>query len=709
MLSAALERAGWAEVVVLGRADVLGPRRVAVGAITLIAQPEPDAQTHLLVPLMRQLSRRSRRPQRHDLRADAQWFRNRLAKLQPQLVLAMDPSALAVCHEAVLSERGKGCRVELAYDRSLPVNHDSIDDHDERSAMPDVEIGLAASTGLAAGDRWPVRLRGHVPAVYPIPLDLAETAAVAAPLKRALKDKTRPRVGVFLPRALTRARLGQLARLIRVLDEGQPVVFAAPDQVRRVARALWRRRRRAHVEPLPDDDDVCEIVRLLDVVVCPSSWEPALPPTIPAIACAIQSGALVASRTVVAELATGHEVDDASVDAIARAIRTAGASRSRSTPRNAETPRPHLTYSHQAKIAGGGFGTQEQVKVKLGIGPRNGNGQAWAWAQALRRRRPELSVEAFAAQYQSTGILMTHECDISIPLKDWKRREWQRWWAHRLRMQYTHLLIEQGLAAAGPLKGSSFVNELPLLLDSGLHVALVFRGSEIRNPAGHAARERWSPFAEPSDPLTEKLQGISDVSRRALMTYGVPVFVTTLDLLDDVPNATWLPQALDLGMWAPGEAILQRPRPVILHAPSSTMLKGSHWVDEACQPLHDAGVIEYQHLRDVPFAEMPSRIRKADIVIDQLALGSYGVLALQAMACERMVIGHVSDRVRGRLGEPLPVLQAEPPDLRRVLENVLAEAEWARSFARRGREYVLRFHSGDESADRLLHRLMGMK
>lgn len=76
------------------------------------------------------------------------------------------------------------------------------------------------------------------------------------------------------------------------------------------------------------------------------------------------------------------------------------------------------------------------------------------------------------------------------------------------------------------------------------------------------------------------------------------------------------------------------------------------------------------------------------------------------MACQRLVIGHVNDRVRERLEEPLPVLQAEPPDLRRVLEEALAEAEWARSFADRGREYVLRFHSGDESADRLLHRLM---
>ncbi|MGI8574481.1 MAG: hypothetical protein ACR2MA_03885 [Egibacteraceae bacterium] len=358
------------------------------------------------------------------------------------------------------------------------------------------------------------------------------------------------------------------------------------------------------------------------------------------------------------------------------------------------------------------FGYRRQVEAlrahglagegsKLAIGPRNGNGQAWAWAQALRHHAG-LPVEVFTAEYSSGRLAMTHRTDVSIPLKDWKRREWQIWWAHRLQTQFSHVLIEQGLTACGWLNGKGFFDDLPAMLNSGMKVGLVFRGSEIRDPAGHAARERWSPFQDPNDPLTAELQSRFARVRREVDRCDVPKVVTTMDLLDDVPGAIWLPHVLDTQTWQPGPPILQRSRPVVLHAPSRTgQMKGSQWVDEACQPLHDAGVIEYRRLRGVPYAEMPSRIRAADIVIDQLALGSHGVLALQAMASERLVIGHVSGRVRSRLSDQIPVVEAEPPDVRGVLEDTLAARDHSRHLAASGREYVLRYHAGEESADRL--------
>jgi hypothetical protein len=348
------------------------------------------------------------------------------------------------------------------------------------------------------------------------------------------------------------------------------------------------------------------------------------------------------------------------------------------------------------------------ARYKIGIGPRNGNGQAWAWAQALRRKRPTLPVEAFAVDHSGGRLAMVHKCDVLISKADWRRREWQKWWAHRLQAQFSHLLIEQGLTACGSLHGKRYFDDLPYLLESGIKVGLVFRGSEIRDPAAHAARERWSPFADPADPLTAELQAVVAEPRRRLRDFDVPLFVTTLDLLDDVPQATWLPQVLDLDDWSPGPiSALARDRPIVLHAPPRTeQMKGSQWVDDVCESLHHAGAIDYRRLHGVPFAEMPSRIREADIVIDQLALGSYGVLALQAMACERLVVGHVSERVRNRLDETLPVLQAEPPELERVLTEVLADRADGQALARCGRDYVRRYHSGEESADRLLRHLV---
>jgi hypothetical protein len=338
----------------------------------------------------------------------------------------------------------------------------------------------------------------------------------------------------------------------------------------------------------------------------------------------------------------------------------------------------------------------------LAIGPRNGNGQAWAWAQAVRRRAGRVHVETFAAEFETGALAMSFPADHRIPIGCWKSRSWQTWWARYVLRTFSHLLIEQALTSCGSLHGRLYFEEVPMLRARGIEVGLVFRGSEIRDPAAHAARHPWSPFHHADDPLTRRLQELVSLTRGHLEDFDGPVFVTTLDLLDDVPRARWLPQVLDLDVWRPGEAALQRRVPRVLHAPSREAIKGSHFVDRACSRLADLGLIEYVRVRGVPYADMPALVASADVVIDQLALGSYGVLALQALASERLVIGHVADSVRGRLPEPLPIVEATPSDLDDVLRRALDNRESFGEAALRGRDYVRRYHDGSYSARVLL-------
>lgn len=724
MFSSALEAAGY-RVMVVGRSDALLDQPEHIGDIAVETVPSRQAvalareSTASLVSRLSERAGNSLDRTRHG-RQLLRWWRARqteepdhasfaqtLDSRSAELILAMDPTALAVGRGAAGRARSRGIHVRLAYDHCRRLStFDETGRGRESVDLAGVELGIAASTELASDESWPDALCDRVPTIYSAPLDLAVAQRDVTSMRRTLKGTQRPRVGLFLMSPASARESDLLEGLVGQLALGRPVIFAAQGAL----DAMVRRRSWCAVEGIlqraPDDDDLGHLVTQLDIVVCPSAWNPDSPPTPVALACAARGTELVASPAVVEEIGTGHGARAVSAEALAEAIYRAAAAIAHTGRTQSDRPsRPQFGYVQQLETL------REQLESvrdpKLGIGPRNGNGQAWAWAQAVRHRRPTLSVEVFAAQYATGPLAMSHSTDVSISLADWKRREWQFWWAHRIRAQYSHLLLEQGLTASGWLKGKLFFDELPSLLRSDLTVGLVFRGSEIRDPAAHAARERWSPFTDPDDPLTAKLQAGVEVPRQKLAEFDVPMFVTTLDLLDDVPNATWLPQVLDLEEWRPGPRILERSCPVVLHAPSRTgSMKGSHWVDDVCQPLHEAGLIDYRRLRGVPFAEMPTRVREADIVIDQLALGSYGVLALQAMASERLVIGHVSERVRGRLDEPIPVLQAEPPELRRVLEEVLAARDWARAFARAGRDYVCRYHGGDESAMRLLDGLV---
>ena len=623
-------------------------------------------------------------------------FGPRLDRLRAELLIACDVSALLVCARVTRRWRWEGQRVLLAYDRTRAPR--GWWDRRERRAMRDVDLGLVGDRVLDDPERWPSHLSGQLPVVARVPLDLPLSAATAAkPLRRKLKGRRGVGIGVFLPRSMSPSETSELSELLANCTGALFVLFGRSDQHRELLADISPSQIIALAPP--DPDLLPQYLAHLRLVVCPSVWDGRSVASDVAIAAAALGKSVIASaesRPPSAEvrLARGSVQLRAAVDEVLADDHQAPV-----------TPRPRADYAQQVRSFQDVFGNAPTRKV--GIGPRNGNGQAWAWAQALRDAAPTLPVEVFAAAFATGRLDMRFASDIDIPIADWKRQTWQLWWAHRLRNHYSHVLLEQGLSACGWLNGKHFFNDLEMLRLADITVGLVFRGSEIRDPAGHAEREPFSPYRDPTDPLTKRLQAYVAVQHEHLAEFDGPVFVTTLDLLDDVPRATWLPQVLDLGRWRPGNPVLERARPIVLHAPSKEQVKGSAWVDAACEPLAEAGHIEYRRLSGVPFSQMPEMIASADIVIDQMALGSYGVLALQALATERLVIGHVSERVRARVGTRLPIMQADPPQLRQVLEQVLADRSSAAAVAATGREYVTTFHSGEHSAQRLLEGLVG--
>ncbi len=331
------------------------------------------------------------------------------------------------------------------------------------------------------------------------------------------------------------------------------------------------------------------------------------------------------------------------------------------------------------------------------IGPRNTAGQAWAWARALEREGAVASARSLAVE---RGSALAFPADEDVPVQSWKDLEWQLAHLRRVLGSATHVLLESGSGLFGLLNGGSFAGDLPVLRAHGIAVALVFHGSEVRSPRLHRALEPWSPF--PEDLLPSRLPGEQDVERllEQVAAFDGPRFVTTLDLADHVPGATWLPVTVATPEH-PAGGVLERPVPVVVHAGTSDLLKGSAHADAVGEELAARGVIAYRRLRDVAPGDMPAALADADVVLDQFALGDYGVLACQAMAAGRVVIGHVADRVRKRLPAELPIVQATPADLREVLLDVVQERDRARAVAAQGAEYARTFHDGRHAVEQL--------
>jgi len=177
--------------------------------------------------------------------------------------------------------------------------------------------------------------------------------------------------------------------------------------------------------------------------------------------------------------------------------------------------------------------------------------------------------------------------------------------------------------------------------------------------------------------------------------------VGSYDAIRWVPGAEVIPPGIDVKAIAAAPPS-DRTRPLILHAPSSRRRKGTEHVLEACEAL-DADLVLVEGLHH---DEAFERYREADIVVDQLNAGWYGILAIECMALGKPVVAFLHDeavrRTEDALGVRVPIVRATKDDLRARLEPLVASAAARRRIGAASRAYVEQVHDLDRVADRLL-------
>jgi glycosyltransferase involved in cell wall biosynthesis len=177
--------------------------------------------------------------------------------------------------------------------------------------------------------------------------------------------------------------------------------------------------------------------------------------------------------------------------------------------------------------------------------------------------------------------------------------------------------------------------------------------------------------------------------------------VGSYDAVQWVPEAEVIPPGIDVRVIEPSPPS-DRTRPVILHAPSSRRRKGTDSVIAACEGLNAELVL----VEGLHHSEAFDRYREADIVVDQLNAGWYGVFAIECMALGKPVVSFLHEeavrKTEGALGERVPIVRATKDDLRDRLEPLVASAAERRRVGAESRAYVERVHDLERIADRLL-------
>lgn len=127
----------------------------------------------------------------------------------------------------------------------------------------------------------------------------------------------------------------------------------------------------------------------------------------------------------------------------------------------------------------------------------------------------------------------------------------------------------------------------------------------------------------------------------------------------------------------------------IVHAPTDRRFKGTERILESLENLkedHELVLVEGKTPK-----EAMEIYRSADIIIDQISGGSYGVFGIEAMALGKPVIAYISEQTRQR--HPLlPIVSADFDSLSEVVRILLSDRQKRLYLGKCGRKYVERYH-----------------
>jgi glycogen synthase len=338
------------------------------------------------------------------------------------------------------------------------------------------------------------------------------------------------------------------------------------------------------------------------------------------------------------------------------------------------------------------------LPVRLGLGPVNSAGQLSELAKAVSWNRPDTTVELVALEPRSVFHYPADEYFSAQQLDD---AEFQRSRMRQVLDGYTHLLSDWPGPVFGRRNGGDVLGDLPALRDAGIRTALLFHGSEIRDPDAHLARHEHSAYRDAPADVLERLRGLAPRNREIALASGLPLFVTTLDLLDELPGATWLPLTVDVDRWYCEAPVMERRRPIVLHAPSKRWTKGSDAIIPVLERLDAAGKIEFRLAEGLPPARMRDLVRGADLVVDQIALGCYSTFAVEAMAAGKPAVAYLHEATAERAGERPPVVHATVPTLEQVVTGLVDDRDRAREIGAESRRFARRVHDGRAAVEAL--------
>jgi len=180
------------------------------------------------------------------------------------------------------------------------------------------------------------------------------------------------------------------------------------------------------------------------------------------------------------------------------------------------------------------------------------------------------------------------------------------------------------------------------------------------------------------------------------------IFVSTPDLLKYSPEAVWLPSPVPVAEM-PYVGVKEKAASetvTILHAPTARSIKGTEFIVKAVEQLKKEGRrAELVVVENTRHDEAQKLFKTADIVVDQLIMGWYGMFAIECMSMGKPVCCYVSPDMERFLPSPMPVMNTSQTNITDALRELIDDFNMRAELGRRGRAYVEEIHDSPKVAE----------
>lgn len=233
-------------------------------------------------------------------------------------------------------------------------------------------------------------------------------------------------------------------------------------------------------------------------------------------------------------------------------------------------------------------------------------------------------------------------------------------------------------------------HDLWLLKKTGKKIFFEFHGSDLRD---YRTAKYLNPYVQYDAAVLKH-----DYKKRTkkIVKYADGIILHDTELLKYIPsnysNIYIVPLRVDLDKFHPSVENKEESFVTIVHAPTYRAGKGSQDIIRIVNELRKTYSINFVLVEKKTQNEALEIYSKADIIIDQICAGTYGVFAIEGMALGKPVITYITEDMKESFPDELPIVSANKDSLKEKLIELIKSKDKRLLIGINGRKYVEQYH-----------------